>query len=89
MPAAYQTGRYRELVKVWHDGLIANGVEGYSREEAWRDYQTALLTCLYIPVAFHHINSSEGGGGLKLARAYMHRIFRAAVECNAVSVLDQ
>jgi len=89
VPTEYQTGRYREFVDVWHDGLIANGVEDYSRDEAWRDYQTALLTCLYIPVAFHHLNSSEGGRGLKLARAYMHRIFHAAVECDATSVLDR
>jgi len=89
LPSEYQTGRYRGFVDVWYDGLIAHGVENYSQEQAWRDYQIALLTCLYLPVAFHHLGSSEGGRGLKLARAIMHRIFRAAVECDATSVLDQ
>ena len=89
LPSEYQVGRYREFVAVWHDGLIANGVQNYSLEQAWRDYQIALVTCLYLPVAFHHLVSSEGGRGLQLARAIMHRIFRAAVECGASSVLDR
>ena len=89
VPSEHQSGRYREFIDIWRDGLIANGVKDYSRKEAWRDFQTALLTALYTPVAFHHLNSFEGGRGLKLARAYMHRIFRAAVECEATSVLDR
>ena len=82
-----QKGRYREFVNAWHEGLITKGVEDYSQEEAWRDFLTALLTCLYLPLAFHHVGSVEGGRGLKLARAMMHRIFQAAVECRADSVL--
>ena len=85
----YQAGRHRDFVRVWHDQIIANGIEGYSRDQAWRDYQAALLSCLYIPVAFHHHLSSEGGRGSELARAISARFFKAAVECEAAAVLDE
>ena len=88
VPFEDQQGRHREFVNAWHEGLMINGVREYSQHEAWRDFQTALLMSLYTPVAFHHLNSHEGGRGLQLARAYMHRIFRAAVECDAASVLQ-
>ena len=88
VPSETQTGRHREFVHAWHERLLTHGVRNYSQDHAWRDYQTALLSCLYIPVAFHHFISSEGGRGLKLARAIMHRVFAAAVECDAAAVLD-
>ena len=87
VPFEGQKGRHRDFVHTWHEGLMTNGVKNYSQHEAWRDFQTSLLMSLYTPVAFHHLNSHEGGRGLKLARAYMDRIFRAAVECDAASVL--
>ena len=89
VPFEDQRGRHREFVNVWHKSLISNGVHNFSQNEAWRNFQTALLTSLYTPVAFHHLNSHEGGRGLKLARAYMHRLFRAAAECEAIEVLEQ
>ena len=71
--------RHREFAQCWHDTLIANGVTNYPFDQAWKDYQTALLSSLYIPVSFHHMISSEGGRGLKLARTTIHRVFDAAV----------
>ena len=83
-----QDGRHHRFVQHWHGSLLHHGVFDYSFQQAWQDYQTAILCCLYIPVAFHHIPSAEGGRGRKLARAWIHRFFHAAVACEAVSVLS-
>jgi aminoglycoside phosphotransferase (APT) family kinase protein len=40
----------RELVALWHEGLVAGGVEDYSAEQAWEDYRRAVL-CLWSYVA--------------------------------------
>ena len=36
----------RDLVALWHEGLVAGGVEDYSAEQAWEDYRRAVL-CLW------------------------------------------
>jgi aminoglycoside/choline kinase family phosphotransferase len=36
----------RELVALWHEGLVAGGVRDYSAEQAWEDYRRAVL-CLW------------------------------------------
>jgi len=35
--------RERELVGLWHAGLVEAGVAGYSAEQAWEDYRRAVL----------------------------------------------
>ena len=82
-----QGHRHRELLTIWHETLCAKGVDDYPFEQAWREYQIGLLIALYLPVAFHHVASYEGGRGLEFARATMHRLFHAAVECDADAVL--
>src|SRR5215218_6242761 len=34
----------RELVALWHAGLVAGGVEDYSAEQAWEDYRRSVLS---------------------------------------------
>lgn len=35
-----------ELVRLYHDALVANGVTGYTREQCWQDYRAAGLVLL-------------------------------------------
>jgi aminoglycoside phosphotransferase (APT) family kinase protein len=45
-PTELRREHERELVALWHEGLVAGGVEDYSAEQAWEDYRRAVL-CLW------------------------------------------
>jgi Ecdysteroid kinase-like family len=49
-PTELRRKHERELVGLWHEGLVAGGVEDYSAEQAWEDYRRAVL-CLWSYVA--------------------------------------
>ena len=46
----------------YYDGLVAGGVDSYSREEFERDYRLAIIACLFPPIAW----GSHGGVNLAL-----------------------
>jgi hypothetical protein len=78
---------YRRLVGLWHELLVAGGVADYDPEAAWADFRTSLLTLLYNPVSFFKIGEQSGKRGRALTRAMVHRLFHAAVACDAAAVL--
>ena len=39
-----------DLVKLYHETLVSNGVEGYSFDQCWEDYLLGLLASMYIPL---------------------------------------
>jgi hypothetical protein len=45
-PMPQRRGRVPELLGGWHRALQAQGVSGYSLEDAWRDLQLGCLRCL-------------------------------------------
>jgi aminoglycoside/choline kinase family phosphotransferase len=45
-PTELRRKHERELVALWHEGLVAGGVNDYSAEHAWEDYRRAVL-CLW------------------------------------------
>jgi hypothetical protein len=49
-PTELRRKHERELIALWHEGLVAGGVEDYSAEQAWEDYRRAVL-CLWSYVA--------------------------------------
>jgi hypothetical protein len=48
--AGPRSGRERELVRHYHTGLLAQGVEGYGWEQCWYDYRLALINHLFTPI---------------------------------------
>ena len=60
-------GQRRELEKtvlpLYHELLVAGGVESYPYEAMERDYRLAIVACLFPPIAW----SSYGGANLALA----------------------
>lgn len=78
---------YRRLVALWHAELLANGVTAYGPADAWADFQLSLLTLLYNPVSFFSICEQSGKRGRALMYAMVHRLFHAAVACDAVDAL--
>jgi hypothetical protein len=79
---------YRRLVALWHELLVAGGVSGYSLTDAWADFRISLLTLLYNPVSFFRIAEQAGKRGRALTAVMVHRLFHAAVACDAAAALD-
>ena len=89
VPGEIQRSRHRQFLAAWHDELQRRGITDYSLDLAWRHFQIALLVCLYIPVSFYRIGMAAGDRGCALMNAMIFRYFRAAVETQALQVLDQ
>lgn len=79
---------WERILRRWHDGLIAHGVEGYSWEQAVNDYRESAL--YYLCGAMSLIGSFDTGNerGAAMAEAYTTRIFNHVVDIEAVQVLD-
>ena len=50
IPIELRRAHERELIGVWHRQLVANGVTGYSAEDAWEDYRRGVLYVWIIAV---------------------------------------
>ena len=89
VPGEVQRNRHRQFLTEWHEELRAGGVTNYPLDLAWRHFLTSLLICLYIPVSFYRIGMAAGDRGCALMNAMIFRYFRAAVETDALRVLDE
>lgn len=88
-PVLERASRHREMVELWHDGLMRAGVRGYSSEEAWTDFRLAVLHSLTIPVKVHALFSKQPfKRGAQLRDAMAQRYFELAVEVDAVELLE-
>ena len=67
-----------DLLRLWHDALVAGGVCEYSYQDAENAYRRAVLMCLYYPVTIHEAEESAGRRGTALAHAQISRMFAAA-----------
>lgn len=79
-------GHHEEIVECWHEGLVAGGVTGYSRDEAWRDYRISAIMAMLNPVLFHYMFKTGGSRGTALGAAMVERFFTDLVECGAEAV---
>jgi hypothetical protein len=77
-----------ELLHLWHDTLTANGVSGYSYDEAWDGYRRSALVNLVIPVSLADMDHGNERG-LQLVQMLTDRAFGAAVELDAAELLPQ
>ncbi len=58
-PVAQRSGRIADLVQAWHEVLLAEGVTGYSLDDAWHDWRLAALRCMTAGDAMHGFASSD------------------------------
>lgn len=87
IPAAERGGHHEEIVACWHQGLLAGGVTGYSREEAWHDYRLSAIVAMLNPVLVHYMFKTGGERGTALGAAMTERFFDDLVECGAEAVV--
>ena len=60
------------LVRRWHDGLVANGVEGYTFDDAWYDYRMGLAAQFGISASVGLIEPvNDRAAKLKIGRAHV------------------
>jgi aminoglycoside phosphotransferase (APT) family kinase protein len=80
-------GHHEEIVACWFEGLLAGGVTGYSREDAWRDYRLSAIVATLNPVLVHYMFKTGGERGTALGAAMTERFFNDLVECGAETVV--
>jgi aminoglycoside phosphotransferase (APT) family kinase protein len=85
--AAERRGHHEETVTCWHQGLIAGGVTGYSREQAWHDYRLSAIVAMLNPILVHYLFMTGGERGRALGSAMTERFFDDLVECGAEAVM--
>ncbi len=67
----------KELVRAYHDALVANGVEGYPWERCWEDYRKVALYCLVYPVFAGGSVEPANERGVQLVETFAARSFAA------------
>jgi aminoglycoside/choline kinase family phosphotransferase len=78
----------QDLLRLWYDALLANGVSDYSYDEAWDGYRRSALVNLVIPVSLADMDHGNERG-LQLVKMLSDRAFGAAVELDAAALLPQ
>jgi aminoglycoside phosphotransferase (APT) family kinase protein len=87
IPAVQRRGHHEETVACWHRGLVAGGVTGYSREQAWHDYRLSAIVAALNPVLVHYMFKTGGERGTALGETMTERFFDDLVECGAEAVV--
>ncbi len=77
----------RDLIRQYHQRVLANGVSDYSFEQCWADYLTALLFKTYVSViAFARVDISDARSREMWNRT-INRWFSAIVDNDATGLL--
>ena len=85
MPTELRRECERDLVELWRQTLVDNGVDGYSADQAWEDYRRAVLALwtLVVVIAGTLDSSNERG------HAWMtEMIRRSAATIDDLDLLD-
>jgi hypothetical protein len=72
-------GLEHDLVAVYHDTLVANGVQGYSFDECWEDYRLATLFVSVYPL---------NAGSVDLVNDRAVELFTAMLDRSVSAILD-
>jgi hypothetical protein len=78
-PAARRVGE-RDLVALWHAGLMSRGVTGYPADQAWRDYRQALAAKLALTVIATAGLDNRGPARAAYRRADLARLVAFAAD---------
>jgi thiamine kinase-like enzyme len=76
-----------ELVKLYHDTLVANGVKDYTFEQCWRDYRlSALFLLAYSVIALGSLDHANQRG-VDLFTMISKRTFAAITDLKSAELL--
>lgn len=89
LPSELRREYERELVRLYHDTLVTNGVTGYSFEQCWDDYRLgALFQFVYIVIAVGTLDAANERG-MALWTAWLQRGAAAVEELNAIEMMPE
>jgi len=86
MTPAERDGREKQLVQRYVDALVADGVRGYSFDEAWRQFQAAALAQITFPLTVMMSWDSLNDRARELLHALIERAFAIIEDTGALSV---
>lgn len=87
LPEEERAAQERDLVRLYHDALVAHGVRGYSFERCWDHYRVSMLILLaYSVVAIGALNAANERG-IELFTKISRRTLRAIEELRAHELL--
>ncbi len=84
-------GHQLELVRLWHQVLINNGVSNYSIDDAWFDFKLASLYFVILSIRLYGYGQNymrKGGRAAKLFPTMVQRFFDNAIETSALDILQ-
>ncbi|MEM8607017.1 MAG: phosphotransferase [Myxococcota bacterium] len=87
-PTRERQGHQLEVIRAWHDELVASGVHDYTRADALLDFRLGALAVLAIPVHFCADPPEPGTRSDALFHAIASRLFASVVEIDAMAALD-
>jgi len=78
----------KEIIQLYHDRLVSNGIKGYSFDDCWNDYRKSLVIYSYFPILTFSINDYSNERAITHGRLSVDRWFTAILENNAVEFLS-
>ena len=86
---AFRREHERNLMQVYHDELLANGVTSYSHEEAWEDYLHGILIGLRLLPMFAGTLDMSSDRAQALANKIVVGLATAAVDHGGTELIDR
>lgn len=80
-------GHQFEILKIWYDTLLKEGVNNYTWDDAVYDFRLGALSYLCYPVHFHKSGLNAKGRLKELVNVIYRRSFSSAVDIDAGSIL--
>ncbi|TAK57018.1 MAG: DUF1679 domain-containing protein [Dehalococcoidia bacterium] len=78
-----------DLIRAWHDELLARGVRGYSYEEAVRDYRLSVVVCLTFVTVMLNVVESADARALGLVDVVLDRSAAAVADLEVEELLPR
>jgi len=89
LPETERKAKERDLVKLYHDTLVAQGVKDYSFDQCWQDYRLSTLLLLgYSVIALGSLDHANERG-VELFTAISKRTFAAITDLNSAELLPE
>jgi hypothetical protein len=89
VPTEIRREHERDLINQWHAGLVANGVTGYSADDAWQDYRKATLYVWVIAVVIAGTLDPSNERGRQWISVMLDRSVAAIDDLGLADLLDE
>ena len=89
LPIELRRAHERELIALWHAELLANGVTGYSVEDAWEDYRRGVLYVWVIAVVIAGTLDRTNERGTQWMSEMLARSVATIDDLDLIALLDE